>query len=298
MALYEVMSKAREKPGYRRTLDKMHEKHSSDSKVEETDEGMIKEAEAEHKPEVAVEPVAEPIKEQTVECVPIKDDSGDAIPQTGVQWWRKPRVVQMNAGRIEFSMPYQLVIALVLGLVLVVLVAFQLGQRYYMAATRAEPTNPAGNPIEQGVEAEPNPLVSGDDSNVRARYELNQDETTPVKTNNDQAQNQTTKPKPTVPTVSVGDHTIILVEHDKKPDLENVQKHFKKYGISTDIVGRPGRYFLQTTQRFKVPSAACSETLTKIKEVGVKYKDEAPEGSKTTFAPRYFSDAYPMKVKE
>src|SRR4030042_702147 len=45
-----------------------------------------------------------------------------------VRWLNRPRIVQLNAGRVEVSMPYPLAIAVLLGFVLLILVAFRLGQ--------------------------------------------------------------------------------------------------------------------------------------------------------------------------
>ena len=90
-ALYEVMSKARNKPGYGRTLKKMSSKKPVDQKDE-------------------------PVTNQ-------KSAADVETSKAAAKWWRKPRIVQFNVGRIEFSMPYQLAVALVLGFVLLVLAA-------------------------------------------------------------------------------------------------------------------------------------------------------------------------------
>ena len=50
-------------------------------------------------------------------------------PPTVVRWVRKPGFVQFNAGRIEFSIPYQVGIAIALGILLAAVVLFRLGQR-------------------------------------------------------------------------------------------------------------------------------------------------------------------------
>jgi len=76
--LYEVMSKARIKPGPDKTIEQLHPKRS--------DEDI---------PEKDKKPVAE--KTRTV-----------------TQWWNKPKIVQFNGGRIEFSLQYQIAIAIVL----------------------------------------------------------------------------------------------------------------------------------------------------------------------------------------
>ena len=94
-AIYEVMSKARQKPGYGRSLESMPRKSAGESGPDIEDTGAVE------------------------------------TSKRTVQWSRKPRLFQYNAGRIEFSMPYQVVIALVLALILVVLVSYRLGQFSY-----------------------------------------------------------------------------------------------------------------------------------------------------------------------
>ena len=108
-ALYEVMSKARNKPGYGRTLEKMS-------------------------PKKPVEKKDEPATNQ-------KSAADVETSRAAAKWWRKPRIVQFNVGRIEFSMPYQLAVALVLGFVLLILAAFWIGQVYYLSDQGA--TGPA-----------------------------------------------------------------------------------------------------------------------------------------------------------
>ena len=46
-----------------------------------------------------------------------------------VRWVRKPSFAQFNAGRIEFSIPYQVGIAIALGILLAAVVLFRVGQR-------------------------------------------------------------------------------------------------------------------------------------------------------------------------
>ncbi len=56
-----------------------------------------------------------------------------------VRWIRKPRFVQFIAGRVEFSVPYQLGIAILLAVVLVVVVAFRLGERFGRSESQVVP---------------------------------------------------------------------------------------------------------------------------------------------------------------
>ena len=59
-------------------------------------------------------------------------ENPSANPETSpnvVRWVRRPSFVQFNAGRIEFSIPYQVGIAIALGMLLAAVVLFRLGQR-------------------------------------------------------------------------------------------------------------------------------------------------------------------------
>jgi len=248
-ALYEVMSKARDKPGYGRTLDKMR----SEKPVPKNDG---------------------PVTNQ-------KSAADAETSKNAAKCWRKPRIVQFNVGRIEFSMPYQLAVALVLGFVLLVLAAFRLGQVYYLTEQRetgpAEETTRINqeNLIEQEMTDIKEPPAPVEDSTLLETKELE-----PV------------KPK------STGNHVIVLVEFGAREDLLPVQGHFAKHNIETKIVMENGRYFLLTKEdKYDNPRTLGTDgykALQEIIKVGAKYK--APPGSET-FASHLFSDAYGKKVK-
>lgn len=106
-ALYEVMSKARQKPGYGRSLEKMPPK-----------------AAGKNGPDVESKSAGETSKGM-------------------VRWSRRPRLVQYNDGRIEFAMPYQVAIALALALILVILASYRLGQFSYQPKEQG-PAQPSG----------------------------------------------------------------------------------------------------------------------------------------------------------
>lgn len=247
-ALYEVMSKARSKPGYGRTLKKMRLK----------------------KP---VEQKGEPVTNQ--------NSAADVeTSKAAAKWWRKPRIVQFNFGRIEFSMPYQLAVALVLGLILLVMASFWLGQKYYLTDQRATgsaeemPQINRENPIEQEVADTMEPPAPIEDSTLLENEELE-----PVKL------------KP------MGNNVIVLVGFGARADLVPVRDHFTEYGIETEIVMENGRYFLQTKDRYDNPGTRGTDgykALQEIIKVGAKYK--APPNFEP-FAPHFFSDAYGKKVK-
>ena len=239
-ALYEVMSKARDKPGYGRTLEQMRPKSS--------DEG--------------------------------KSAVNAETSKATARWMRKPKIVQFNFGRIEFSMPYQFAVALVLGLILLVLASFRLGQEYYLTDQRAigtaveTPQIKRTTPMEREAADIREPPAPVEDSTLL-------DEVKP------------TQPK------STGNNVIVLVEFGARADLVPVRAHFAEYGIDTEIVMENGRYFLQTKNRYDNPGTPGTDgykVKQKIIEVGAKYKGKAQPPFET-FAPNFFSDAYGKKVK-
>jgi len=242
-ALYEVMSKARVKP----------------------DNGKIVEHLRPQKPDEKA-----PAARQ-------KESAGAA--KSAAKWWRKPRIVQLNAGRIEFSMPYQVAVVLVLVFIIVIIAAYRLGESSN-PAVRQETDQPA----LAGQETD------GEKPTERAMAEIPQPSAPPENT---MVETEVTQPpKPT------GSNVIVLVEYDSLPDLAPVQAHFSEYGIETEIVTERGRYFLQTKQRYDNPATAGTNgyiAKQKIAEVGAKYKGKAPAGYES-FAPYYFSDAYGKKV--
>jgi len=242
-ALYEVMSRARSKSGY----------------------GRAPEQPAPTRPVVA-EPAARPKSEP-------------AATKNAAKWWRKPRVVQLNAGRIEFSMPYQVAVAVGLVLVLALLASYRLGQFAGLSAPAGPasasaqvPKAPVENPTDRVASGTPPPAVPV--------------ERTPP------------KPEKVEPVVTAGDNVIVLVHYHTMADLQPVQAHFAEHGIVTEIVPESGRYVLQTKQRYQNTTVGSDgyKAIQKIREVGVLYKGKAPPGYET-FAPNYFSDAYGKKVK-
>ena len=240
-ALYEVMSKARVKP----------------------DNGKIVEHLRPEKPEEEAPPAGQ------------KESAG--VPKSAAKWWRKPRIVQLNAGRIEFSMPYQVAVVLVLVFIIVLIAVYRLGQSSY-PAVRQETGQPVPamqemdgeRPVEQAMSDVPQPAAPPE--NTTANTEVA----------------ESAKP--------AGNNVIVLVEYGSLPDLAPVQAHFSEYGIETEIVTESGRYFLQTKQRYDNPATPGTDgykAKQKITEVGKEYK--APAGYET-FSRFLFSDAYGKKV--
>jgi hypothetical protein len=242
-ALYEVMSKARVKP----------------------DQGTI----VEHlRPRT-------PDKE-----APTTRQKGSAgAPKAAAKWWKKPSIVQFNAGRFEFSMPYQIAIVLLLVFIFVILAAYRFGQNSY----------PAG---QQETDQQDAAMQETDDQTPleRAIADVIPPSSLP--------ENITANTEVAEPVKPTGNNVIVLVEYDSMPALSPVQLHFSEYGIETEIVLERGRYFLWTKERYDNPATPGTDgykALQKIIEVGAKYKGKAPAGYEP-FAPRYFSDAYGKKV--
>jgi len=283
-ALYEVMSEARLKPGYGRTLENMRpDKPGDDEPADETqstDENSVEKSAVETVDAAgsAVGTVA--AAGSAVETVDAAGAAEDGqTPQVSVRWRRKPRVVQLNAGRIEFSLPYQLAIAVVLGLVVVALIAFRAGQLSNVARD-VTPNKPPAN-LGSNRTNPPTPMKNT------------------VKQETNVANKNTMQGTGNVGVVTgTGGNVIVLVEHAVQKDLLPVQAHFAGYGIETEIVNWSNRFFLVTKDRYDNPEKSGTDGYAakqKIIEVGAKYKGKAPEGYES-FAPHYFSDAYGRKV--
>jgi len=242
-ALYEVMSKARVKPDRGEVVEQL-------------------------RPEKPVEQ-APPARQK---------ESADAV-KSAAKWWRKPRIVQLNAGRIEFSMPYQVAVVLVLVFIIVLIAAYRFGE--------------SSNPAERQETGQSAPVVQETDGErpvERAMADIPQPSSLP--------ENTTATTEVAEPVKPTGNNVIVLVVYDSLPDLAPVQAHFSENGIETEIVTESGRYLLQTKQRYDNPANVGSngyKAKQKIVEVGAKYKGKAPAGYET-FAPNYFSDAYGKKV--
>ncbi|MHC4156277.1 MAG: hypothetical protein ACYST6_15340 [Planctomycetota bacterium] len=205
---------------------------------------------------------------------PVADEplvESPAVEKPAVTTWpKKPAIVQVNAGRIEFSLPYQIAIALLLGVVLVFLVVYRLGQMSYAAA-----------PAETGVG-----VGSGQDDDTGKAAVVDRPGTVVPPSRAEMTQ----------PAELGGKNAIVIVEYDKERDLRPVQEHFSRFGIETEIVPAPrGRYFLWTKERYDTvgPGSRCDRDKQKIINVGALYKAER---GYETFGTQPFDDAYPRKV--
>ena len=194
-------------------------------------------------------------------------DGSGSMPSV-IRWVRKPRFVQINAGRIEFSMPYQLGVAVLLGAVLVIVVTFRLGQwlggkdANVVTVTRQMPAN---RPSEQS------PKVA---------------ESAPART--------TSARQP----AATGRNKIVIQMYQVRTHLEPVKEYFDKLGVETEIIERNNWYYLVTKNKYDnidKPGTDGFAAKQKIVELGSGYK--APPGYET-FGTKPFSGAFGMKFEE
>ena len=239
-ALYEVIGKTHLKPRYDKALEQLH--------PEEADEDR-----------------------------PITEDS-DTQAAEAPAWPRKPRIVQFNAGRFEISIPYQLAIALFLGLILLVLVAFRLGQFTHLSSEKS--IDSAGQ-ISGGTQREAGRLTAGLQTPATAERT-----TPPVQPAEEIG---SAKPK--------GDHRIVIKQYNTEKHLKPVQEYFAAHGIETVIEKRGSSFFLLSKNTYENPQRSGTDGYAarqKIIKVGAEYK--APAGYES-FAPNLFNDAYGERIK-
>ncbi|MHC4582383.1 MAG: hypothetical protein ACYS14_13080 [Planctomycetota bacterium] len=266
-ALYEVMSKARAKQGYGKTLEKIHPK-----KTEE------------------VKPAVEQPKPAPTRA------------EAAAKWWKKPRIAQFNAGRFEFSVPYQ--IAIVFGLVLVTLLlaSYRLGQNSVVTRQLVtdEQGQQAGKVGEEGTAERATADVS--DAALPVEYVPAPQGVSPeqdVLDNEDVTRDVEEEAGPVEPK---GRNAIVLAHSGRLIDLDPVVEHFAQHGIMLKIDPLDnGQYLLRTVEQYeRNPATPGTEGFNAIREiirVGALYEGKAPPGC-DTFAPNYFSDAYGKKVED
>ncbi|MHC4212362.1 MAG: hypothetical protein ACYSWP_03205 [Planctomycetota bacterium] len=192
------------------------------------------------------------------------------VVEQATDWPRKPLLVQLGTGRIDFSLPYPFAAAVVLALLLLLVLVYRAGQLSGTVGPVPVTTDPAvevpsgwkapvfDNSAGSGGEVSKSPVVSG----------------------------------------SGGDNVIVLQEYPAYADLLPARKHFNDNGIEVEVRQVGNSYLLISKARydtFSVGSAGYA-ALARIKEIGALYAGKAPDGYET-FAPHYFSDAYGKKVK-
>jgi hypothetical protein len=204
-----------------------------------------------------------------------EDMSAAAKPAPGLSeklvqlhWPRRPRIIQFNAGRVEISVPYQLAIAMLLGIVLIVLVFYRMGQMRTLSKEGA---------TDSTVETEQNAQLAT---------------TSAVQTAAEQA------PPSIEPTEPEGDNRIVIQTYQLSSQLEPVKQYFADFGIETEIKRIDEWYYLVTKDKYDNPQKPGTDgylAKQRIIELGAQYK--APMGFET-FGKEPFHDAYGMKFDD
>jgi len=207
---------------------------------------------------------------------PGKDKSIASEPTTlsrGVSKWpRRPRVVQFNAGRIEISMPYQVAIALLLAIILLLLVFFRLGQITYLSS---EEVTGADIGMPQTVQKVVPEAAAGPPQTLEP---ASVEKLEPVGTE--------------------GNNRIVIQTYQFRAQLEPVKQYLARFGIETKIRKIDDWYYLVTSDKYENPEKPGTDgylVKQKIIDLGTKYK--APPGYET-FGTKPFHDAYGMRFDD
>ena len=210
-------------------------------------------------------PVYEQVQQKPAQTVTTeKTVSAIETSPVSAMWANRLKYVQAIAGRLEFSVPYTVGIAAILGLILVMLLIFRLGQ--WSGARAAKYGDTAA---KQSAKADAE-IVS-------------------------QAATAET-------TASAGKNRIVIQVFQVRTQLEPVKEYFNRMGVATEILERNGWYYLVTKNKYdgvEKPDSDGYLAKQKIVELGAGYK--APAGYETfrkAGAAGAFSDAFGMKFDD
>jgi hypothetical protein len=247
-ALYEVIGRGRLKPG-----------------PGKAQEQLPPEPPAEIEPAAPSAEAMAPVAEATAPVAEARPT--EAAPK----WPRRPRMLQVNAGRIEISIPYQLGIAVLLGVVLAVLVVFRLGQLSYASSEKTAGTKPSK---AKAAAKKPRPAAVV--------------ETKP----------QAPRPERVQPVETKGSNWIVIQTYQVASQLQPVKEYFARFRIETEIRKIGAWYYLVTKDKYDNPERAGTDgyrAKQRIIELGANYK--APPGYES-FGAKPFDDAYGMKSND
>ena len=189
----------------------------------------------------------------------------------------KKTEVSLLTGTLVISVPYRVAGVIVLAMILVVLIAFWLGQ------IRGTRRSMELEPVQMSEPA----MTEQDEGSVAAEFEET-DESGPVpeKTEADKAIFS-----------PAGNNVIVIATVKDAEDLKPVQEYFTANGVGAEILQRKDYCLLVTADRFQNPDRRGSngyKALQLIKKIGLDYK--VPGGGKN-FGKEPFQDAYPMKLR-
>lgn len=197
--------------------------------------------------------------------------SGDSRRRAarGTSFSPRPKMVQMNRGRLEVSVPYQLAIAIGLGVVLLALASYRLGQHNALKETVA-----AAGYSEQPAVVEPA---------ATSEAEAGDDEAVTEENSGDEG------------LTSTGDNRIVIQTWKNETQLIPVQAYFSGHGIETEIRKIGQMYYLVTTAKYDNPQRPGTDgyrAKQRIVELGAGY--EPPPG----YGSFDFKSAYGMKFDD
>lgn len=248
MALYEVVNKERFKAAQKKELSRL----------------------VPDKPEKA-QPIA---AAQPVTIAPQQPKNAEAKQAI---WAKKTRIFDFDKGRIEVFVPYPIAITVVMGLALLLLLVFRVGQgvgKHQVGET------PVSKTTEKSIE-----LATAAKEMARSVVAKRASSITPVQAVTTTGGESTKS----------NDYSIVLAEVKSSRDLEPAKQYFDEQGIATEIKNVRGSYFLVTAEKYDGFSRGSVgyDAIEKIKQVGAKYKAPAGYGG---FGLKPFSDAYGRKM--
>ncbi len=218
----------------------------------------------------------QPHPEKPGEGEPPATESKTPVPERLAKWPKRPRIVQLNAGRIEISIPYQLAIAILLGIILLVLVVFRLGQS-------SQKVGGSASEIPKDIrKVAPRATVGMPQMSVPAERK--------PPTSASAAKAEPVNPK--------GNNRIVIQTYQLRAHLEPVKQYFAQFGVETEIKKVDGWYYLVTKDKYENPEKSGTDgylAKQQIIEWGAKYK--APPGYET-FGTKPFHDAYGMRFED
>jgi hypothetical protein len=217
-------------------------------------------------------------------------------PEKKADWPRKPPLFYTLKGRVEFSLPYTGLAAVILGVLLLVLLAYRLGQQNAIVNSPEDggTASVSGNTRNQGstsanraeqtraAVAEPRGITSPSSAGSSSSASTSSAQSEETETRSRQVS-------------SSGDNRIVIQTCPTRRPLEPAVDYFAENGISTEIIKRNGMYYLLTEAGFENPERKGTDGYRmkeRIIELGADYK--SPPGY-ASFGSKPFHDAYGMK---
>ena len=203
--------------------------------------------------------------------------SGLSITERAFPWLKRPKMVHLNAGRIDLSIPYQLAIAIFLAFVLLILVVFRLGQ---ISERSDHELADLSLKIAKSQQKTVEPSATGTLQGPYATEKVPQ------------------QPAGVESAVSEGNNRIVIQTYQNRADLVPVKNYFAQFGIVTEIRKIGDWYYLVTKDKYENPERPQTDgylAKQRIIQLGAKYK--APQGYET-FGKRPFYDSYGQRFDD